>query len=113
MRPLVKKFTKIVKSLTDEHTIPIIDIIDDKPDDDIDNDMINVIRNQLIPNGLTDTTKSDLREDMVQLVELMGNMNVENSISRMKLVIKDIHKSLDDKIPSMAKSWLRLLIGIH
>lgn len=80
---------------------------------DKDDDYIELIRNYPLPNDLQLYTVSESKEEVEDLIKLIGSFCQENSLEKVKNVIDIIQKKLQNKSPNLVKSWVRLIKGLH
>lgn len=94
-------------------TVAVTKLPEGNIDATIDQDFIDVIRNQLLPAGIEDSTESNLKSEIEDMVKLLGAFVEEGSIEKAKTVIKSIHEKLNDKSESLVRSWVRELTNLH
>ena len=80
---------------------------------DKDRGYIDHIRSQQKPNEISEKTTSAFKEDIAQMVKLMGAYCQKASISKINAVIKEIHGTLSSKKPPEIKGWVKLITGLH
>lgn len=86
---------------------------DIKPYRSSDSGIIDQIRSQPKPNEISERTESYYKEDIQQMVKLLGSYCKQDSINEISSVIKEINNTLNDKDIPEVKNWIRLLTGLH
>ena len=80
---------------------------------DYDADYIDKIRTQPLLNDIEKQTLSPFKQDIQQMVQLLGAYCKTNSMDEIKNIITQIHSTLPSKPVANVKNWVRLLTGIH
>lgn len=113
IRPNIQIYQTPVDDITNLVDTELISLPDVNVEDTIDVEYIDKIRNQPLPNDIATLTNVELKEDLADLVKLLGQFCREESLFKILTVIEEIHEKLNDKEPHIIKNWVRLLTGIH
>ena len=74
---------------------------------------VQMIRTQPLPNDIQLYTVSDAKEEIEDMVKLLGAACQEDSIDEVKSIIDQIHEKLNDKEPPLVRSWVKQIKGLH
>ena len=84
-----------------------------KPSAEKDMGMIDHIRNQPLPNEISEKSQSAYKDDIALMVKLLGAYCQKDVINKIYKAVKEIQDTLSSKEPGDAKNWVRLLTGMH
>ncbi|MDD4110018.1 MAG: hypothetical protein PHS54_00530 [Clostridia bacterium] len=99
--------------LKSRKAVPIIKLPQKLQSKNADRCVIDQIRCQPKPNNISTLSESPFKNDISQIVKLLGAYCKKNSINEIFSAIKDIHETLNDKEVPELKNWIRLLTGLH
>lgn len=84
-----------------------------RPKNDQDMGMIDHIRNQYLPNEISNKSQSAYKDDITLMVKLLGSYCQPGVINKIFESVQEIHSTLGKKAPSDVKNWVRILTGLH
>ncbi len=113
IQPNVITYSKRSSNIKTRKSISVINTPPHTPSDDVNKGTIDFIRNQPKPNEISKHTASQYKEDIKQMVSLMGAYCSPKSISKIFARIKEIHETLNNKKPPEIRGWIRHLTNIH
>lgn len=115
IRPNVQIYQSPVEEIQNLTTADLITLPDTQLRKELNQEIVDKIRNQPLPNDIAVLTSSEQKEEIADLVKLLGQYCTENSLENVLTVIREIHEKLNDKQgqPQIIKNWVRLLTGLH
>ena len=113
IQPTVRIFENTSSNVVDQNSINLIELPELNSATNIDADYMDAIRNQPLPNNLQAISISDAKNEIADLINLLGSFCANNSIEQIKGVIDQIHAKLNNKPPHLIRSWVRLIKGLH
>ena len=113
IQPNIKIFQSTTRDVIDNASVDILAIPRADTPDNIDSDYVDSIRNQPLPNNIELVTISNAKDEIEDMIKLLGSCCREDSIEEAKKVIDSIHAKFNDKPAHMIKSWVRAIKGMH
>ena len=113
IKPNIQIYQTPASNLQNIATADLISLPDVIVEEFVDVELIDKIRNQPLPNDISTLTNATKKEEIADLVKLLGQFCTLNSLDNITTVIREIHEKLNDKEPHVIKNWVRLLTGLH
>jgi hypothetical protein len=113
IHPNVISYTLRPSDLKNRKAISILKLPQKNQSDTADRCVIDQIRCQPKPNEISNLSQSSFKDDISQMVGLLGAYCKNKPIDEIYKNIEQIHGTLNNKAAPEIKNWIRLLTGLH